>query len=106
MEALQDGIARGLHLGAQLYVARETEPIADLAFGEIRRGLPMRADTINPWLSNIKPVGALALAMLWERGKLNLDDRVADHIPEFGTNGKNAITIRHLLTHTAGIRGA
>jgi CubicO group peptidase (beta-lactamase class C family) len=106
IDVLHDGITRGLHLGAQLYVARCSETIADLAIGEIRPGLPMRTDSVNPWLSNIKPVGAVALAMLWERGKLNLDDRVAAHIPEFAVNGKDAITIRHLLTHTAGIRGA
>src|SRR5439155_4970665 len=41
----------------------------------------------------------------WERGNLELDDRVVDHLPEFGVHGKDAITVRHLLTHTAGIRG-
>jgi CubicO group peptidase (beta-lactamase class C family) len=49
---------------------------------------------------------AVAIAQQWERGHLELDDPVVDHVPEFGAHGKHAITLRHLLTHTAGIRGA
>jgi CubicO group peptidase (beta-lactamase class C family) len=56
------------------------------------------------WLSSTKPVGAVALAQLWERGRLELDDPVAKRVPEFGVQGKERITLRHLLTHTAGIR--
>jgi CubicO group peptidase (beta-lactamase class C family) len=56
------------------------------------------------WLSAGKPVSAVAVAQLWERGLLELDDPVARHIPEFAAGGKDAITIRHILTHTAGFR--
>ena len=64
----------------------------------------MRPDTINLWLSATKPVAAVAIAQLWEKDLLNLDDPVAQHIPEFAQNGKERITLRHLLTHTAGLR--
>jgi CubicO group peptidase (beta-lactamase class C family) len=43
---------------------------------------------------------------LIERGKLQLDARVAGIIPEFARNGKHTITVRHLLTHTGGFREA
>jgi CubicO group peptidase (beta-lactamase class C family) len=56
------------------------------------------------WLSSTKPVTAVAVAQLWERGRLELDDPVARHVPEFAANGKERITLRHLLTHTGGIR--
>ncbi len=46
----------------------------------------------------------MAVAQLWENESLDLDDRVGRHIPEFARNGKEAITLRHLLTHTAGLR--
>ncbi len=65
----------------------------------------MGTETLIVWMSSTKPIAAVAVAQLWERGKLELDDPVVRHIPEFGSNGKEAITIRHLLTHTAGIRG-
>jgi len=101
---LEAGIAAGLHLGGQLYCSLEGETVGDLAFGEVRPGEPMRTDHLPLWLSMTKPVAAVAIAQLWEAGKLALDDPVARHIPEFALRGKERITIRHLLTHTAGLR--
>ncbi len=103
---IQRGIAEGLHLGAQLYAARGGQVVADMAWGESRPGEGMTPDTINLWMSSVKPVAAVAVTQLWQRGLLDLDDRVAAHIPEFAARGKEAITIRHLLTHTAGFRAA
>ena len=63
----------------------------------------MTMETVNPWLSAAKPMTAMLMAQLVEAGQLHWDDPVASHIPEFGTRGKSAVTIRHLLTHTAGL---
>ena len=109
LQTLEQGIAEGLHRGAQLYVSRQTQPTAqrlelELAVGERAEGLPMTSDTLLIWLSSTKPVTAVALAQLWERGKLDLDDRVARYVPEFGVRGKEPITLRHILTHTGGFR--
>src|SRR5579864_2028372 len=103
-QAILDGIGEGLHLGAQLYASRRGEVIADGAVGDRLPGAPLRRDDLMLWLSSTKPVAAVAIAQLWERGRLELDDPVASHVPEFGVHGKGAITLRHLLTHTAGIR--
>jgi CubicO group peptidase (beta-lactamase class C family) len=65
----------------------------------------MTSGTILPWLSSGKPLTAVAIAQLWEKSLLDLDDPVAHHIPEFAQQGKETIAIRHLLTHTAGLRG-
>ena len=100
------GITDGLHLGAQLYVSINGEVVADAAVGESRPGEPLRSDDLMLWLSSCKPVTAVAVVRQAERGRLRLDDPVAQHIPEFAQNGKGQITVRHLLTHTAGIRGA
>ena len=94
----------GLQLGGQLYVSRGLEPIADLAFGEARPGESLDPGHLMLWLSATKPVAAIAIARLWENGLLDLDDRVAHHIPEFAAGGKEKVTIRHLLTHTGGLR--
>jgi CubicO group peptidase (beta-lactamase class C family) len=106
LAAIESGTAAGLHIGAQMYVWQAGRIIADFAIGESRPGVAMTTDTLMLWLSATKPITAVCVAQLWERGRLRLDDRVAQHIPEFGINGKEAITIRHLLTHTAGIRAA
>jgi CubicO group peptidase (beta-lactamase class C family) len=103
-EAIGDGIRDGLHLGAQIYVSQSGEAIADAALGENRPGEPLTRDHLMLWLSSTKPVTAVAVAQLWERGLLELDDPVARHVPEFAANGKEGITLRHLLTHTGGIR--
>jgi len=98
------GLQKGLHTGIQIYVSHQGETVADTGVGEARPGVPMTADTINLWLSAGKPLTAMAIARLWEQGKLDLDDQVTRFIPEFGTRGKEPITILHLLNHTAGFR--
>jgi CubicO group peptidase (beta-lactamase class C family) len=105
-KAIESGIERGLHVGAQLYVSRGGQPVADLAFGMARDGVPMTPDTIMLWMSATKPITVVAVAQVWERGKIALDDPVAKYIPAFGAKGKDRITIRHLLTHTGGFRAA
>ena len=103
---LEEGMAAGLHIGAQVYVAHRGKSVADFAIGEARPGVAMTTDTLTLWLSACKPVGAIAIALLMERGRLGLDDPVTDFLPEFGEKGKAAVTIRHLLTHTAGLRSS
>lgn len=104
---IEAGMDEGLHLGAQLYVSLDPlggSPVADAALGENRPGEPLTPAHLMLWLSSTKPVAAVAVAQLWERGLLELDDPVARHLPEFAARGKERITLRHLLTHTAGIR--
>jgi CubicO group peptidase (beta-lactamase class C family) len=103
---IESGIERGLHVGAQLYVSQGGKCVADLAFGLAREGVSMTPDTIMLWMSSTKPITAIAIGQIWERGKIALDDRVAKYIPGFGARGKESITIRHVLTHTAGFRFA
>ncbi|MBO0824031.1 MAG: beta-lactamase family protein [Actinobacteria bacterium] len=50
-----------------------------------------------------KPVVALAVHLLAQRGSLSLDDPVAGYWPEFGQRGKQDITIRHVLQHRGGL---
>ena len=56
--------------------------------------------------STSKGMTALVVHMLVERGALALDDRVADHIPEYARHGKGEITIGHVLAHRAGVATA
>ncbi len=103
-EELERGIRDGLQLGGQIYVSRSGGMVADAAFGEVRPGVALTRGHRMLWLSSTKPLAALAVVGLWEAGKLELDDPVARHVPEFAAGGKQGVTIRHLLTHTAGIR--
>ncbi|HEY7120566.1 MAG TPA: serine hydrolase domain-containing protein [Tepidisphaeraceae bacterium] len=110
LDVIRSGIDQGLHIGAQLYVSLAGHTVVDEAVGLARpqqsdqSALPMTPDTITLWLSSGKPLTAVAIAQLWERGLLELDDPIARHIPDFAAHGKDTITIRHVLTHTAPLR--
>ena len=66
---------------------------------------PMTTDTIFDLASLTKVVSTTTIAMLLiEEGRLGLDDPVTSYFPAFGRYGKQRISIRHLLTHTSGLR--
>lgn len=104
VELLERQLEDGLHVGAQIHVRYAGHVVADEAIGLARDGVPMTVDTSMIWLSTTKITTSIATAMAWERGAFDLDDTVASHLPAFGANGKGEVTIRQLLTHTAGFR--
>ncbi|MDP3273629.1 MAG: serine hydrolase domain-containing protein [Deltaproteobacteria bacterium] len=74
--------------------------------GEHEAGVPLervRVDSPFCLFSASKAVTAMLVHMLDDRGLLHIDDRVCEYIPEFAKHGKDKVTIRHVLTHRAGI---
>ena len=65
--------------------------------------IPARTDTIYDLASISKVFTATAVLQHVEQGLLGLDDLVADHLPRFAENGKNQVTVQHLLTHVGGL---
>ncbi|MFT7650159.1 MAG: CubicO group peptidase (beta-lactamase class C family) [Candidatus Poriferisodalaceae bacterium] len=96
---------RGLQPGSQLVVHHRGLVVADPADGESRPGQPMTEAHVLRWYEAGMPLLAVAIARLVEEEKLSLDDRVADYVDDSG-NGKEAATVRHLLTHMAGFSDA
>lgn len=91
----------------QLCLLRREEEILNQVWPPAEPGAtPLRPDSLMLWLSAGKPVTAIAIMILVERGLLELDDPIAAHLPEFHHGGKAAITFRHILAHTAGLHGA
>ncbi|MCU1461276.1 MAG: putative Beta-lactamase [Acidimicrobiales bacterium] len=82
----------------QLAVARHGELLAFETIGDAPDGNATRYVTF----SCTKGVFASAVWALMSDGKLDVGTRVVDIVPEFGTNGKDAVTVDHLLTMTAG----
>ena len=102
---LQEGIDAGWHRGAQLEVRGAAGGPISRCVGESRAGVAMTPQTLLPWFSCTKPFTAVAVAQLVERGMARYDDPVAVHVPEFASHpGKDAVTLRHVLTHTGGFR--
>lgn len=103
-DVIESGIAARQQIGAQVYVSRRGRIVADAGLGESRPGIAMAPDTLMIWFSSTKPIAAIALGQLWDRREIDWDAPVARYIPEFGSEGKEAITLRHILTHTASFR--
>jgi SSS family transporter len=76
------------------YGDRAVEPVVE----------PMTEETVFDMASLTKClVTATAVMQLYELHKLDFDDPVAKYLPDFGVNGKQAVTIRELLTHYSGL---
>jgi CubicO group peptidase (beta-lactamase class C family) len=120
-QRMEHFIAEKTVAGTVTLVAQGSKVIEFHALGmaDIEAGRPMQKDTIFQIMSMTKPVTAIGIMMLAEEGKLALRDPVEQYLPEFrgqqvaSNVGPDAarlrtpdhpITIRDLLTHTAGIQ--
>jgi CubicO group peptidase (beta-lactamase class C family) len=103
----------GVHPALQLCLRRNGEVILDRAIGHARGNGPsdgedapkVGATTDTPFCvySTSKAITAMVVHMLAGREALSIDDRIADHIPEYARHGKGEITIGHVLAHRAGV---
>lgn len=75
---------------------------ADGDFNEVDNPVKMEKDMIFDLASISKLFTVTAAMQLYEAGKFELDDPVADHLPMFAENDKSGVTIRQLMTHTSG----
>jgi CubicO group peptidase (beta-lactamase class C family) len=98
-------------VGGGVAIVHLQEPARNLFFGEARKGThqPVDSETSYNWASITKTMTAIAILQLRDRGKLSLSDPAVHYVPElrqvhdaFGPI--DAITIRELLTHSAGFR--
>ncbi len=91
--------------GFQLALARDGELAAFVCHGKASfSGTPetVGPDALFVLFSCTKAVVSALAWLAIQDGQLDPDERPADTIPEFGTNGKDAVTVAHLMTHTSG----
>ena len=105
---IEQAIRDGRLPGAVVLVGHGGEIVYERAFGarSLAAETPeaMTVDTVFDLASLTKVVATTtSVMMLVEEGRLRLRDRVADHVPGFGSQGREAVTIAHLLTHTSGL---
>lgn len=100
-------VERGELPGAVIVVVHNDAVAYRKAFGNRATkpgAVPMTADTVFDMASLTKPIATgTAVALLMEQGKLKPDDLVSKHWPAFGANGKERVTVAHLLLHTSGL---
>lgn len=92
-------------LGAACAVVRNGRPVVDLwgGYRDRRRTRPWERNTLVTVWSTTKGVSATAMAVAHSRGLFALDEPIASYWEEFAEAGKEAITVRQLLEHEAGL---
>ena len=106
-ELFASQLASGEALGASLSLRIDDEPLVDLwgGWSDEAKTAPWQRDTlVNVW-STTKTMTNLCALILHDRGLLNVYEKVSAYWPEFAANGKEAIEVRHLLSHTSGVSG-
>ena len=105
-------LRRNRYVGGSLYFVREGRVTGAHHYGhqtlEPRRAVD--ENTIYHWASITKTFTAIGIMQLRDRGLLDLDQAVTAYIPVFGQahnpfGDMSDVTIRHLMTHTSGLRG-
>lgn len=91
--------------GLSIAVARNGKVILTKGYGlaEVEHDVKANGDSMFRIGSITKQFTAAAIMRLVEQGKMSLDDPITKHLPGYNTQGRE-ITVRHLLTHTSGIK--
>lgn len=105
--AVEAALKRGDCPGAVVVVVHKDEIVLRKAYGlrsvEPEKS-PLAADAIFDLASLTKPIATgTSIMKLIDQGKLKPEDRVSKHWPAFAGNGKDDVTIAHLLLHTSGL---
>lgn len=112
-QAARHWYAAGMHPAIQVCVRYDGAVVLNRAIGHgwgngpadppSAQKVPVTVATPFCVYSAAKAITTTVVHMLVERGEFSLDDYVADYLPEYGRHGKDRTTIRHVMTHSAGI---
>ncbi|HZO26985.1 MAG TPA: serine hydrolase domain-containing protein [Chloroflexota bacterium] len=104
-QLLKELVSSGQETGVQVAAYQDGQLVVDVVAGlaDPAAGRPMTGDTLIFVWSAGKGVAATVVHALVERGRLAYDAPVARYWPEFGANGKQGVTVAHVLTHSAGV---
>ena len=98
IDRAQREVDEGIVPSCQLAIAQNGEVVESVTLGDAVAG----DDTRYVIFSCTKALVASTVWQLLAEGSIRLDDRVSEHIPEFGENGKDVVTIEQVLLHTSG----
>lgn len=112
-DLVNENIKNGTFPGGVVLVAKDGKIVYEKAFGgsqkydmgkELEKPRKTSVETIYDLASVTKVMATTqAIMKLSYEGKLDVNDKVIKHIPEFGKNGKENVKIKDLLTHTSGL---
>jgi CubicO group peptidase (beta-lactamase class C family) len=99
---IEKDIANGRYLGASILVARGGVVGHRASLGQVAPGRAAADYDVYLMMSLSKSFTAALVLRAIDHGRFTLDTLVAEILPEFGVRGKQRVTVRHLLTHSAG----
>ena len=106
-ELVNEGLSQSKMPGAVVVVGRRGGIAFRKAYGfrqTMPQQVPMTIDTVFDLASLTKPIAtATSVMVLIQQGKIDVNATVATYLPDFAANGKDKITVRHLLTHVGGL---
>ncbi len=104
-DAFETNFTKHNELGASLCVFTDGEKVVDLWGGhtDTKKTKAWDENTMSVVFSCTKAMVSLCAHLLIDRGQLSLDEPVATYWPEFAQNGKEACTVRHMLSHQSGV---
>ena len=104
-DAMADNVVEQGEVGAAVCAVVDGEVVVDCWIGhrDAERTVPWTADTLVDVYSVGKGIVSVLVLQLVDEGRIGLDDPVARHWPAFGAAGKEHATVRHLLSHRAGV---
>jgi beta-N-acetylhexosaminidase len=104
---MNSAISDSVFPGAELVIGKGGTVIYDKTFGRFRYDInsdTVFKNTLYDLASLTKVVATTsAVMLLYDKGLLHLEDKVADYLPQFANHGKDEITIEQLLLHTSGL---
>ena len=106
-DSFLNGFTAGREVGASVAVVVNDELVVDLWSGyrDRRKSHPWTKNTLCCMFSMTKAMSALCVLQAIADGLLDLDKTVDHYWPEFAVNGKSRTTVRHVLSHRAGLIG-
>src|SRR5712664_906231 len=106
-KAIDELVGSGAERGLQVAVYQHGKLVVDAVAGiaDTTTGRKVTPDTPFYCFSVVEAAAYTVAHMLAERGLFGYDTPVADLWPEFGAHGKQKVTVRHVLSHTAGVPG-
>ncbi len=103
----KEGVEKGAYPGCRVVVWKEGKELYARSFGKhtyARDARPVSAESVYDLASLSKTTGTLLAVMkLYDKGMINLSDRLGDHLPFLKETDKAGITLRELLYHQSGL---
>jgi CubicO group peptidase (beta-lactamase class C family) len=106
-DAFAHNLDEGLDVGASVAITLDGEFVVDIWGGHLdaERTTPWEENTIINVFSTTKTMTFVCALMLADRGGLDFNAPVTTYWPEFAAAGKEAVEVRHLMAHSAGLSG-